>query len=86
MDIKVLGPGCAKCHKLEQVVNEVVQEMGIDTHVEKISDMKKIMEYDILMTPGLVINKQVVVSGKVPDKAEVTKYIVNALAKDETRT
>ena len=86
MDIKVLGPGCAKCHKLEQVVKEVVQEMGIDIHVEKLSDMKKIMEYDILMTPGLVINGKIVVSGKVPDKAEVTKYIVNALAKDETHS
>ena len=86
MDIKVLGPGCAKCHKLEQVVKEVVQEMGIDIHVEKLSDMKKIMEYDILMTPGLVINGKVVVSGKIPDKAEVTKYIVNALAKDEAHT
>ena len=82
MEIKVLGPGCAKCHQLEKTVGEVVKEMGIDTSVEKVSDMKKIMKYPILMTPGLVINDELVVSGKVPDKAEVTRYITNALAKE----
>lgn len=83
MEIRVLGPGCAKCHQLEKTVEEVVKEMGIDTSVEKVSDMKKIMKYPILMTPGLVINDELVVSGKVPDKAEVTRYITNALAKEE---
>ena len=83
MEIKVLGPGCAKCHQLEKTVEEVVKEMGIDTSVEKVSDMKKIMKYPILMTPGLVINDELVVSGKVPDKAEVTRCITNALAKEE---
>ena len=82
MEIKVLGPGCAKCHKLEKTVEEVVKEMGIDILVEKVSDMKKIMKYPILMTPGLVINDELVVFGKVPDKAEVTRYITNALAKE----
>lgn len=82
MEIRVLGPGCAKCHQLEKTVEEVVKEMGIDTSVEKVSDMKKIMKYPILMTPGLVINDELVVSGKVPDKAEVTRYITNALAKE----
>ena len=82
MNIKVLGTGCAKCHKLEELVQEVVKEMGIDTHVENVSNMKEIMRYPILMTPGLVINEELVVTGKVPGKAEVTKYITNALAKE----
>jgi small redox-active disulfide protein 2 len=82
MNIKVLGPGCAKCHQLEKVVDEVVKEMGVDAKVEKVNHMEQIMRYPILMTPGLVINEELVVSGKVPDKAEVTRYITNALAKE----
>ncbi|MDD5094931.1 MAG: thioredoxin family protein [Dehalococcoidia bacterium] len=81
MNIKVLGPDCPKCRQLEKTVEEVVKEMGLDITVEKVSDMKKIMNYRILMTPGLVIDEKVVVSGKVPNKVEVTRYITSALAK-----
>lgn len=83
MEIKVLGPGCAKCHKLEETVRQVVTEMGIDTCIERVSDMKEITKYPILMTPGLVINGELVISGKASDKAEVTRYITNALAQEE---
>jgi small redox-active disulfide protein 2 len=79
MDIKVLGPGCAKCQSLEKTVKEVVAALNLDIKVEEIKDMKKIMQYPILMTPGLVINGKVVMSGKVPSKAEVERLIMNAL-------
>jgi len=79
MDIKVLGPGCARCQSLEKTVKEVVAALKLDIKVEEIKDMKKIMQYPILMTPGLVINEKVVISGKVPSKAEVERYIMNAL-------
>jgi len=79
MDIKVLGPGCAKCQSLEKTVKEVVSALKLDIKVEEIKDMKKIMQYPILMTPGLVINGKVVMSGKVPSKAEVERYIKDAL-------
>jgi small redox-active disulfide protein 2 len=79
MDIKVLGPGCAKCHSLEKTVKEVVSALKLDIKVEEVKDMKKIMQYPILMTPGLVINEKVVMSGKVPSKAEVERLIMNAL-------
>jgi small redox-active disulfide protein 2 len=79
MDIKVLGPGCAKCQSLEKTVKEVVSALKLDIKVEEIKDMKKIMQYPILMTPGLVINEKVVMSGKVPSKAEVERLIMNAL-------
>ena len=79
MDIKVLGPGCAKCQSLEKTVKEVVSALQLDIKVEEIKDMKKIMQYPILMTPGLVINEKVVMSGKVPSKAEVERLIMNAL-------
>jgi len=80
MNIKILGPGCAKCQLLEKTVKEVVSEMKIDATVEDVKDMKKIMEYPILMTPGLVINEKVVSSGKVLNKAEVAKAIMSASA------
>ena len=83
MKIKVLGPGCSKCHQLEQVVRDVVKELAIDASVEEVKDIKKIMDYSILMTPGLVINEEVVSSGKVPSKAEVTQMIINGLEKEE---
>jgi small redox-active disulfide protein 2 len=83
MKIKVLGPGCSKCHQLEQVVRDVVRELAIDASVEEVKDVKKIMTYSILMTPGLVINEEVVSSGKVPSKAEVTQMIINGLEKEE---
>jgi len=79
MEIKVLGPGCAKCQSLEKTVKDVVAALKLDIKVEEVKDMKQIMQYPILMTPGLVINGKVVMSGKVPTKAEVEKLIINAL-------
>jgi len=79
MEIKVLGPGCARCQSLEKTVKEVVSALKLDIKVEEIKDMKQIMQYSILMTPGLVINGKVVMSGKVPSRAEVERHIMNAL-------
>jgi small redox-active disulfide protein 2 len=84
MIIKVLGTGCAKCNQLENLTKEVLNEMGIDAKIEHIKEINRIMEYPILATPGLVINKELVVSGKVPDKAKLTQLIVNALAKEDS--
>ena len=82
MKIKVLGPGCARCHQLEQTTREVVKELGIDAEIEEVKDVKKIMEYPILTTPGLVIDEKLVCSGRVPTKAEVTTFITTVLAKE----
>ena len=79
MKIKVLGPGCARCHQLEQTTREVVKELGIDAEIEDMKDIKKIMEYPILTTPGLVIDEKLVCSGRVPSKSEVTTFITTAL-------
>lgn len=81
MNIKILGTGCAKCHALENAVKEVLKEKGIDATVEEVRDMKKILEYPILTTPGLVINEKLVVSGKVPSKNELVKYLEEASKK-----
>jgi len=79
--IKILGPGCNRCHQLEKTTREAVKELGIDAEIEDIKDIKRIMEYPILTTPGLVIDEKLVCSGRVPSKAEVTTFITTAMAK-----
>jgi small redox-active disulfide protein 2 len=83
INIKILGPGCSRCHQLEHLVRDVVSELAIDASVEGVKDMKKIMSYSVVMTPGLVVNEELVCSGKVPSKAEVTQFIINGLEKEE---
>lgn len=83
MQIKILGPGCARCNQLEKTTKEVVKELGIQASIEEVKDIGKILEYPILTTPGLVLNEELVCSGKVPNKAEVTRFIINALDKVE---
>ncbi len=78
MDIKVLGTGCAKCKAVEKTVKEVLAELNIDAEVEDVRDMAKIMEYKVMMTPGLVIDGKVVSSGRVPSKNDVKKMIEEA--------
>jgi small redox-active disulfide protein 2 len=83
MRIKILGTGCAKCHQLEQTARQVVKELAVDATIEEVKDMKKIMEYPILTTPGLVVNEELVCSGRIPSKSEVTQFVINAMAKGE---
>ena len=83
MNIKILGPGCARCQNLEKIVREVVETLRLDIKIEEVRDMKEIMKYPILMTPGLVINGKVVLSGKVPARAEVERLIMNVLAAED---
>lgn len=79
MEIKVLGPGCANCTKLENMAREIVQEMALDAVVSKVTDIKEIAKAGVLMTPGLVIDGEVKISGKVPSKAVLTQIIISAL-------
>lgn len=84
MNIKILGSGCARCHQLEKTAREVVKELGIDATIEEVKDINKIVDYAVLTTPGLVINEQVVCTGRVPAKADITRLITNALTKEDT--
>ena len=78
MIIQVLGPGCSRCKNLYETVTRAVQETGVDAVVEKIEDIQKILAYEILMTPGLVIDGFVKVAGRVPGLEEVKKLILAA--------
>lgn len=79
LTIKVLGSGCANCKKLEAIARQAVGELGVEAEVVKVTEYPDIMAYNIMSTPGLVIDEKVVSSGRVPTPAEVTTFIVNAL-------
>ena len=78
--IKVLGSGCANCKRLEAVARQAVLKLGIAAQVVKVTEYPEIMKYNILSTPGLVINEKIVCAGRVPNEAEVTTYLTTALA------
>ncbi len=75
MIIQVLGTGCAKCKTLLANANQAVQETGVEALVEKVDDIQKIMAFEILMTPGLVIDGYVKSAGRVPSVDEIKKMI-----------
>lgn len=79
LTIKVLGSGCANCKRVEQIVYKVVTNLGIEAEIIKVTDFNKILTYNVLSTPGLVINEVLVASGRIPSEAEITTFITNAL-------
>jgi small redox-active disulfide protein 2 len=78
MEIKVLGAGCPNCKRLEKLAREAVADLGVDATVTKVTEFDQIMAYDILSTPALVIDEQVVASGRVPRKDEIAAWIETA--------
>ncbi len=75
MEIKILGTGCAKCKKLEELTKKAVEELGLNTVIEKVEDIQKIMEYGIMRTPGLVLNGKIVLSGQILGLAGIKELI-----------
>ena len=75
MKIEILGVGCAKCHKLEEMVREIVEAEGITASISKVEDIKKIMSYGVMMTPALVIDDEVKAVGKIPAESEIKGWI-----------
>jgi small redox-active disulfide protein 2 len=75
MKIEILGTGCTKCHKLEELVRDVVKEAGVSAEVNKVEDIKKIMTYGVMTTPALVIDGEVKAAGKIPAKDEIMKWL-----------
>lgn len=75
MLIKILGSGCAKCNRLEQLTREAVAELSLTAEFEHVRDMDQIMAYPIMTTPALVIDEQVKVSGRMPSKDELLGWL-----------
>ena len=69
--IKILGTGCPKCKQTTQIVEQALQETGIDATIEKVEDIMEIMKYNVLSTPAIVIDEEIKIKGRVPSKKEV---------------
>ena len=80
LTIKVLGSGCANCKKLEALTRQAVSKLGIEADVIKVTEYPEIMKFNIMSTPGLVVNEKVVSAGRIPSEAEITTYLTSALA------
>ncbi|MDE2584289.1 MAG: TM0996/MTH895 family glutaredoxin-like protein [Betaproteobacteria bacterium] len=75
LSVKVLGPGCANCKKLEEVARQAVELAGIEAEILKVTDMADIIAYDVLKTPGLVINEKLVSSGRIPTAGTIVEWL-----------
>lgn len=79
LSIKVLGSGCANCHKVEELARQAVAQLAVEAKVQLVTDMKEIVRYGVMHTPGIVINDKVVSTGRVPALSQMTTLITNAL-------
>ena len=73
--IQILGTGCSKCNKLQEISEQAAKELGIEYEVEKVKELNKIMDFGVMITPALVVDGVVKVAGKVPSMEEVKKLI-----------
>lgn len=78
LTIKILGAGCANCKRLEQIARKAAADLQLQAEFEKVTDFNEIMTYPIISTPALVVNGQVVCSGRIPGEAEVAVWLKQA--------
>ncbi|NPE30524.1 thioredoxin family protein [Methanococcoides sp. SA1] len=76
MKIEILGSGCAKCNKLKELVEKIVNENGINAEITKVEDITKILDYGVMITPGLVIDGDVKIAGKIPSEDKVKEWLI----------
>ncbi|MBM3296443.1 MAG: thioredoxin family protein [Candidatus Aminicenantes bacterium] len=75
MEIKILGTGCPRCHEVEKRTMSALAELGVPADVRKVTDIKKIAEFKIFATPGLVVNGKAKASGRIPSLDEIKRWI-----------
>lgn len=75
MKIEILGSGCAKCNKLKELVEKIVNENDINAEITKVEDINKILDYGVMITPGLVIDGDVKIAGKIPSEDKVREWV-----------
>ena len=78
LTIKILGPGCANCKRLEEIARKAASDLNVTAEFTKVTDYNDILAYDLLSTPGLVINEKLVSSGRIPSPASVSAWIADA--------
>jgi small redox-active disulfide protein 2 len=79
LTIKVLGPGCPNCNQVEENARKAVKMMAVEAQIEKVTDRSEFQKYNLLTTPGLVINEQLVSAGRIPNEAEVMTWVADAM-------
>ena len=80
LSIRILGPGCVSCNRLEEIVKSVLDQKGLAADIEHVSDLDEIWRYGVINTPALVINERVLCSGRLPARARVEGWIQEILA------
>lgn len=75
MKLQILGTGCAKCNNLTQATEQAAQALGVPYELEKVTDLKQIMAFGVMITPALVVDGKVKVSGKVPNVSELKSLL-----------
>lgn len=78
MEIKILGKGCPKCHRLEELAREAMDELGVEAAIGHVKEVEDILSYDVVSTPGLVVDGVVKSTGRVPRKEEIAAWIREA--------
>jgi len=78
MDIKVLGTGCANCKATIALIDQIAQARGVTVKLEKVEELQGIMSYDVMSTPGVVINGKVVHAGGVPSRDKIEQWLATA--------
>ena len=79
LSIKVLGPGCDNCRKVETIAKQAVTSLGVEAQFEKVTDRAEYPKYGLMYTPGLVINNKLVCGGRIPTEPEVMSWLADAL-------
>jgi small redox-active disulfide protein 2 len=79
LTIKILGSGCENCKRLARLAEGAVNHLAIEAQVIKVTDYPEIMKYNVMSTPGLVVNEKLVSAGRIPSEAEITTFITTAL-------
>lgn len=75
MEIKVLGPGCAKCNATMQLIERLIAENGIDANLEKVEDIMQIMQYNVMATPAVLVDGVLKIKGRVPSEKEIKEIL-----------
>ncbi len=78
LTIKILGSGCANCKKLDALAHQAAESIGAQAEFVKVTEYPEIMKYNILSTPGLVINEKLVSAGRIPSKDQIVAWLADA--------